>query len=214
MIQDPLLSLPFPAGDPRMSSILESLLDQLQGPALARMASEVGAQEGQVHSAATAAIPLLLGALARNASSEDGAKALHGALQKDHDGSLLDNVQAFLGGNGGRAANGAGILRHLLGARTPGAAQAVGQSSGLDPAQAGRLLTLLAPMVMAAVGRAQRSNGLDPAALARSLSTQRDQAVTRAPGAGGILLSLLDRDGDGSVLDDAGGLLKGLLRRR
>jgi hypothetical protein len=197
-----------------MSSILESLLGQLQGPALSRMASDVGADEGQVRTAATAAIPLLLGALARNASSEDGAKALHGALQKDHDGSLLDNVQAFLGGSGGRAANGAGILGHLLGARTPGAAQAVGKTSGLDPAQAGRLLTMLAPLVMAAVGRAQRTGALDPASLGRSLSTERDQAVEKAPGAGGLLLSLLDRDGDGSVLDEAGDLLKGFLRRR
>jgi len=95
-----------------MSSILESLLGQLQGPALSRMAADVGADEGQVRSAATAAIPLLLGALARNASSADGAKALHGALQKDHDGSLLDNVQAFLGGSGGRAANGVTCWGH------------------------------------------------------------------------------------------------------
>jgi len=197
-----------------MSSILESLLGQLQGPALSRMASDVGADEAQVRTAAAAAIPLLLGALARNASSEEGAKALHGALQKDHDGSLLDNVQAFLGGSGGRAANGVGILGHLLGGRTPGAAQAVGKSSGLDPAQAGRLLTMLAPLVMASVGRAQRTGGLDPASLGRSLSTERDQAVAKAPGAGGVLLSLLDRDGDGSVLDEAGDLLKGFLRRR
>lgn len=198
-----------------MSSILETLLGQLQGPALQQMASQVGADESTVRQAASAAIPVILGAMARNASSTEGAQALHGAIQKDHDGSLLDNVQAFLGGNaGGRAANGAGILGHLLGSRAPAAATAVGQGSGLDPSQAGRLMAMLAPLVMGAVGKVQRSQGLDPASLGASLQTERERAVKAAPGAGGLLMSLLDRDGDGSVLDEAGGLLKGFLRGR
>lgn len=197
-----------------MSSILETLLGQLQGPALQQMASQVGADESTVRKAAATAIPVLLGAMARNAASDEGAQALHGAIQKDHDGSLLDNVQAFLGGNaGGRAANGAGILGHLLGSRAPAAATAVGQGSGLDASQAGRLMAMLAPLVMGAVGKVQRTQGLDPASLGASLQTEREQAV-KGSGAGALLMSLLDRDGDGSVLDEAGGLLKGFLRGR
>ena len=68
--------------------------------------------------------------------------------------------------------------------------------------------------IMGAVGKAKRSEGLDPAALGRTLSVERDRAVEKTPGAGGALLALLDRDGDGSVLDEAGDLLKGFLGRK
>jgi hypothetical protein len=199
-----------------VSSPLDSLLQSLQGPALKDMAGQVGADEASVRSAATAALPLLLAAMARNASTDEGARALHGAIQRDHDGSVLDNLSGFLR-QGGAPADGAAILRHLLGARTPVAEGAVAKASGLDPAKVARLLAMLAPLVMGAAGKVQRQGGLAPNDLGRTLSAERDRALG-GPGesstAARILTGLLDRDGDGSVLDDAGNLLKGFLRGR
>lgn len=198
-----------------MSSPLEALLQVIQGPALNEIAGQVGADEASVRNAATAALPLLLAAMARNASTDGGAQALHGAIQRDHDGSVLDNLSGFLR-QGGAPADGAGILRHLLGARTPVVEGAVAKASGLDPAKAASLLALLAPLVMGAAGKAQREGHLTPGDLGRTLSAERDRALG-GPGdssAARILTGLLDRDGDGSVLDDAGNLLKGFLRRR
>lgn len=198
-----------------MSSPLDVLLQGLQGPALKEMAGQVGADEASVRTAAAAAVPLLLAAMARNAATDEGAQALHGAISRDHDGSVLDNLAGFLR-QGGAPADGAGILRHLLGGRTPVVEGAVARASGLDPAKAASLLAMLAPLVMGAAGKAQRQGQLTPADLGRTLSAERDRALG-GPGdssAARILTGLLDRDGDGSILDDAGNLLKGFLRRR
>ncbi len=94
-----------------MSSPLESLLQGLQGPAAREMAGRLGADEDSVRNAATAALPVLLAAMARNASSDEGARALQqtgggstaarvltGLLDRDGDGRVLDDAGDLLKG--------------------------------------------------------------------------------------------------------------------
>jgi hypothetical protein len=86
----------------------------------------------------------------------------------------------------------------------------VAKASGLDPAKAGALLTMLAPVLMGALGKAQRSGGLDAGGLASMLGEEKQRM---SPAAGG-LLALLDRDGDGSVVDDVLGMAGKLFGKR
>jgi hypothetical protein len=60
---------------------------------------------------------------------------------------------------------------------------------------------------MGALGRAQREKGLDGGGLAGMLGGEQQRATDTAPGVMGMLSSLLDRDRDGSVIDDIGGML-------
>ena len=60
----------------------------------------------------------ILGAMANNASKPGGADSLLGALQKDHDGSILDNLGGFLGQP--NTDDGNGILGHVFGNSRPG----------------------------------------------------------------------------------------------
>jgi len=94
-----------------MSGLLDVLSQQLGGPALQQMSSQVGADPGSTQKALAAALPLLVGGLARNANqSPSGAQSLAHALERDHDGSVLDGLGALLGGAGG-----GGALGSLLG---------------------------------------------------------------------------------------------------
>ena len=79
--------------------------------------------------------------------------------------------------------------------------------AGIDPAKAGMLLSMLAPLVMGALGKAQRDGKLDPGGLAGMLGGEQQRAADAAPGVMGMLGKFLDRDGDGSVMDDIGGML-------
>ena len=74
---------------------------------------ELGQEEAKTANAVSSALPLLVGALARNASDPSGAGALESALVKDHDGGILDDIAGALSGTGAGA--GAGILRHAFG---------------------------------------------------------------------------------------------------
>ena len=78
--------------------------------------------------------------------------------------------------------------------------------------KAGGLLENLAPLVMGYLGRQRQSQGLDAAGIAGMLLGAKTQAKQQSGGAMDLLGSILDRDGDGSMLDDIGGMLGGLLK--
>jgi hypothetical protein len=104
-----------------MNSILGILSHNLAGAPMGQIAQAIGADEAQTRKAVSAALPALLAGLDRNTNTNGGAQALAGALERDHDGSLLDNLGGFLshmtGGQAAPASSGgvAGALGGLLG---------------------------------------------------------------------------------------------------
>ena len=104
-----------------MSTILDALAQSLNGAPMGQIARAIGADEAQTRRAVGAALPALLTGLDRNTNTPQGAQALAGAVQRDHDGSLLDNLGGFLSQMGGTAGGGAaggglaGALGGLLG---------------------------------------------------------------------------------------------------
>lgn len=194
-----------------MASIVEEIMQQLQGAPMDRLSTAIGAEPASTARGVQAALPMLVGALASNAGRQQGAESLLGALDRDHDGSVLDDVAGFLGSGGSES--GSGILGHLLGGRRPRAEEQVSRASGLDMQSVGKLLALLAPLVMGVLGRTQRRQGLDPEALAGYLGREKERAAEAMPEGLGGLVGFLDADGDGDVMDDATRLGAGLLGR-
>jgi hypothetical protein len=191
-------------------SMLDMLQQHLGGEAVQQISRRLGTDPGTTQTAIAAALPMLVGALAHNAQDPDKAGALATALQRDHDGSILNNVAGYLGGqqNGGAQTDGTGILGHVLGGRQDAVQQGLGRVAGIDPGTAGMLLSMLAPLVMGALGKSARERGIDPGGLAGMLGGERERAAQAAPGGMmGMLGKLLDKDGDGSFMDDIGGLL-------
>jgi hypothetical protein len=180
-----------------MASLLETLTQQLGGNAMQEITRQLGTDEGTARNATGAALSTLLGALSRNASQPSGAESLHRALAKDHDGSVLDNLQGFLGN--AQAGPGEGILRHVLGSRRGRVERGLSQASGMDAGSVGKLLTMLAPVVLGALGKQQRQDHMDTGALAGLLGGERQEMERRQPQAAGMLGGLLDTDGDGDV---------------
>jgi hypothetical protein len=186
-----------------MSSLVDMLTGALGGQ-LGKVSQQLGTDENTTKSAAAAALPMILGALSRNASKGDGAESLLKALAKDHDGSVLDNPSAVL--DDPASGPGDGILRHVLGSRRPAVEAGISQSSGLDSGSAGKLLTMLAPMVMGALGKAQRQGNLDSGGVSRLLGAEAQQLQSAQPQAMGLINGILDADGDGDV--DLGDIAK------
>ena len=183
-----------------MSSIFETVNQQLAGPNLSQLSQHIGADEATTQQAIQAALPMLIGGLARNASSPGGAAALSNALSNHADGSALAGLGGLLGGGGA----GAGILGHIFGNKRSTVEEGVGQATGLGQPQIGKLLMVLAPIVMAALARRQQAQpGQAPAGdLPDVLQKEAQEAQQRAPGGLGGLIGMLDRDGDGNPLND------------
>ena len=80
---------------------LDSLLGQFGPDTIQRMAAQLGASPQQTQSAIQAALPMLMGAMQRNASTPQGAEALHRAVTRDHQGVDLGGLLGGVGGAGG-----------------------------------------------------------------------------------------------------------------
>lgn len=189
-------------------SDLQSLLRELGGSRISELSQALGADEGQARSALAMGLPTILAALQRNASQPGGAEALAQALDRDHDGSVLSDLGSVF--QGARQGDGDGILRHALGDRRGAVEDAVSRQSGLGKDQVSKLLAMLAPLVMGQLGKARKSAGSGAGGLADLLQRETAAVTREGPDLGG-LAGLLDRDGDGSIADDLGGIAKGLL---
>jgi hypothetical protein len=128
-----------------MAMISNDLATRLEGAPAQRIAERLGITPAQASSAIGTVLPLLLGALGRNASQPQGAENLFGALQEHSGQDLGDVLGAALAGHG----QGGAILGHVFGDRQPHADQALGQATGLGQDKAHMLLRWLAPIVMA-----------------------------------------------------------------
>ena len=192
-------------------SLVDELLSHLQGAPLQQMAQQLGTDTVQTQSAVSAALPLMLGALGRNAAQPQGAMDLFGALQQHQGGAAaglagLGSLGGLLGGllGGGSSAganaapDGAAILGHIFGGKQQQAEAGLGQATGLG-ANAGQLLQILAPIVMSFLAQRASAGGLSADGLGQVLGQEQARVQQQGGLGGGLLGSLLDQDGDGQV---------------
>lgn len=150
-----------------MPSLVDSIMSQLESRgAVDQIAGKLGVQPDKATSAVTAAIPAILAGLARNTKQPGGASALASALDKDHDGSVLDDDSYF---DSYEAKKGDGILGHVFGNQTPAVESQVSALGGLNVSQGSELMKMLAPLVMGFLGKQKSSGGLDVSSLSQLL---------------------------------------------
>lgn len=192
-----------------MSNLMDLLQSQLSGQLMDQIGSQLGGSKEQNTTAVNGVMSAILGGMAKNVSSPQGANALLGALDKDHDGSVLDDIMGLVTGGGAqsansRATNGAGILKHVLGGKQSSVVDAVSKSTGLDSGKIGSLMVSMAPMIMGLLGKQKKENNLDAGGLADlvKMGSSLLNKSNSSSGIGSILTGILDKDGDGSIVDD------------
>ena len=199
-------------------NLIELVQDQLSDQLMDTLSQQIGGTREQTQTAASGAISTIVAAISKNAQRPGGVDALVSAVDRDHDGSILDDALGFLMGSrqptNTRMTNGAGILKHVLGGRQEGAADIIGQMAGLDKNKTGQLMTTLAPLIMGAIGKARNQQGLNTQGVGELLS-RTVQSQTNQRQEMGLIGKLLDQDGDGSVMDDLANMgMKALFSRR
>jgi hypothetical protein len=193
-----------------MSSGLLDLLNSPMGKQLINgVAGQTGQPENKTADVLSMAMPLLLGAMKKNVSSPQGAEGLMSALSSKHDGSILDNLGGLFGGGVDESVmnDGAGILGHVFGNKQPQVENALSQKSGLDAGSVANILKIAAPIVMGFLGRQKAQSNVSDAngmnsLLGSMLGGQPQQNQS-------LITTLLDADGDGSILDDVAGMVMG-----
>ena len=183
-----------------MSDLTGQILNHLDPSSIEAIAAKLGVDPAQAQAAIEQAVPLVVGGLAKNASTAAGADALHNAVA-DHAGMDIGSVLgSVLGGGGG----GGSILGHIFGTQQGQAAHNLGQASGLGTQNAGQLMAMLAPIIMSVLANRTQSQGLGAGGLGGMLG--QELRNLGQSGHGGLLTSVLDQDGDGQL--GLGDLLK------
>lgn len=194
--------------------LMNMFQEQMTNAVVSQMAQKVGlgGNEQQTTSAAQNVFTTLMGAVTKNAATPQGAESLNKALEKDHDGGVMNNLMSFLG-NGPtenvapRAEDGNGILKHMLGNKEQGVLQGLSQMNNMSPEATKTLMATVAPMVMSMLGNAKKQQGFDASSITQFLGNQQPQTNNSSQLSG--IMSMLDSDGDGNVMDDIGGMLGG-----
>lgn len=142
-----------------MSNLNEQLLSLFGQNEISALSNQIGADESQTSEALQQAVPTLLSAVQNNVSN-GGAGGLLSALDRDHDGSILDDVMGFFQNGGNNDGN--GILKHLLGENKGNVetALASNNSSGISAGSIAKLLPLIAPIIMGFLGKQKQQNGV------------------------------------------------------
>jgi hypothetical protein len=194
---------------------LEDLLGQQQGnQAVEQISHSLGANPTATNTAIQMALPMILGALAKNAQQPQGAEELSNTLQKNHDGGILDDLGGFLNENPQTNSNGLGILGHIFGNRQGAAAQQVAEKSGLDIGQVAQLLITLAPIVMGFLGKKKQEQNLDAGGLSNLLGEQQQTMQSSGNPMMDLVSGFLDKNNDGSAMDDLTSMAASYFQKR
>jgi hypothetical protein len=193
-----------------MSGILDLLNSDLGKTIINGVSNQTNQPQNKTQDVLTMALPVLMAAMKRNASTPQGAEGLLNAINSKHDGGILDNLGGLFGG--GVDANvlddGSKILGHVLGGKQQHVQNALSQKSGIDAGSVAQILKVAAPILMGVLGnQAKKQNVSNPSGLDGLLggllggsSAKNEQS---------FLESILDADGDGSVIDDVAGMVLG-----
>ena len=194
---------------------LEDLLGQQQGnQAVEQISQSLGANPTVTNSAIQIALPMILSALAKNAQDPQGAESLSNALQEKHTGGILDDLGGFLGGNPQTNNDGIGILGHIFGNKQGAVAHQVSEKSGLDIGQVAQLLITLAPIVMGFLGKKKQEQNLDAGGLSNMLGEQQQSMQSSGNPMMDMVSSFLDKDKDGSAMDDLASMAASYFQKR
>ena len=201
-----------------MGTLVDSVMGNLSEAQIAAIATKLGTDPAQARNAIEHALPLIVGGMAQNASTPQGANALNNALG-EHAGFNISDVLSGVLSSGGASGSGIGgaILGHIFGGNQAAANQGLGQTTGLGQQNAGQLMAILAPIVMSALANHAQAQGLSPGGLGGMLGQESQQIQQHGGLVGGLLSAVLGHSGGNldlsHLLQGAGGLLSAFTRR-
>ncbi len=171
-----------------MNGFTDEFMAQFGPDVTRQLSANLGLKPKAARQVVPEIIPMILGGLKRQMETQGGADRVNHILNKYGSADVLDRIGDEMSSRAAQE-NPDPQLGGLLGESGVQASRMIGSRFGLDPQKAMSLIPMLAPLILGA------------------LSRKRDQG---GAGPGGIA-SLIDRDGDGQILDDITGFLGPLL---
>jgi hypothetical protein len=159
-----------------------------------QISQQLGIDPKIARTAIAVALPLIVGGLARHASSATGADDIKQAATA-HEAVTDDVGQVLQAGPPADVGSSGGLLGRVFGQHRDTVEQGVQQGSGLDSDKARRLLMMLSPIVLGVLARrqfgGQNVGEIDSGQFASSLQQEAQSVQRQSPQIGGLLGKLL-----------------------
>jgi hypothetical protein len=137
-----------------------SLIDLLTGNTSNQVAEQAenkfGISKNQIIALLAVAAPLVISYLRNKSQDSNEAEALNNALDKDHDGSILNDTSQVEA----RQAEGGSILDHVFGGEKQNVENQLSQNTGISIDKIGPVLAMLAPVIMGYIGQQKQQNNV------------------------------------------------------
>lgn len=175
-------------------ALLDMAKQHLGDAQVAQISQQLGIDPRIAQTAIAAALPMIVGGMARHAAQPQGAGAIQQAATAHED--VPDRVSDVLqaGAPADVGASG-GLLGRIFGQHDDAVQQGVQQASGLDAEKTKKLLMMLSPVVLGVLARrqfgGQKATQVDPGQLAGALQQEAQTAQQQSPHVGGLLGQLL-----------------------
>ncbi|UZO79691.1 DUF937 domain-containing protein [Aquimarina sp. ERC-38] len=192
-----------------MAGLLDLLNSDLGKQMISGVSKQTHQPEEKTAGVLSMAMPVLMAAMKKNASTPEGAQGLMSALSNKHNGSILDNLGGLFDGGVDESVtnDGAGILGHILGNKQSAVESTLSAKSGMDTGAISQILKVAAPLLMGVIGKQTQQGSVNSAS---GLTTLLGSMLGGQPNENqSLITSLIDADGDGSVLDDVAGMVLG-----
>jgi hypothetical protein len=194
-----------------MSGILDLLSSDVGRQMIRGVSKETQQSEDKTSQLMSMALPLIMGAMNRNANNSEGASGLMNALNQKHDGSILENLGGFF--EGGVSQNqkddGMGILGHIFGGSQNNVVNALSQKSGIDSDSVMQMLQVVAPIILGYLGKQKSTRNVQSNEGLSSLLGGLMGGNGGTHNQQSLIESILDGNNDGSILDDVAGMVLG-----
>lgn len=137
-----------------------SLIDLLTGNTGNQVAEQAenkfGISKNQIIALLAVATPLIISYLRNKSQDAKEAESLNNALDKDHDGSILDDTSQLEN----RQDEGGSILSHIFGNQKNTVENQLSQNTGISIDKIGPILAMLAPVIMGYIGKEKQQNNV------------------------------------------------------
>lgn len=137
-----------------------NLIDLLTGNTGNQVAEQAenkfGISKNQIIALMAVATPLVISYLRNKSQDAKEAEALNNALDKDHDGSILDDPSQL----DNRQEEGGSILSHIFGNQKNNVENQLSQNTGISIDKIGPVLAMLAPVIMGYIGKEKQQGNV------------------------------------------------------
>lgn len=163
-----------------------SLIDLITGSAgnhaVQQAENKFGISKNQVIALLAVSAPLVISYLRKKSQDSKEADALNNALDRDHNGSILNDPSQIEA----RQQEGSSILDHIFGGSKANVENQLSQNTGISMDKIGPVLAMLAPLIMGYIGQQKQANNVNSGGLGDLLggilgSTQNQVAQSSNP---------------------------------